>query len=182
MALLNTRDRYGWVSILNHWTIAALILGLTVFGLVLEEMPRGPDKGALIDIHKTLGVLALALALARIGWSALQPHPAAMADASPKAVRARTIMHGLLIAATLALPISGILMSLYHDHAVSLLGLATIPAQGTVAWIAEPAGVVHALGGKLVLLLVAGHAVVSLKHHLWDRDPTLRRMLGTAGG
>ncbi|MBB4264957.1 cytochrome b [Roseospira visakhapatnamensis] len=177
MPLTDTRSRYGWISIINHWTIALLILGLIAFGLVLAGMPRSPDKGALIQVHKTLGVLALALALVRIAWATLQTRPGAVEGQSVAAERLRDLLHRTLLVATVALPASGVLMSLYNGHAVAMLGLFTIPAQGEVAWIAGPAHLIHEWGSYLVLALVAGHALVSLIHHFWNDDPTLRRML-----
>ncbi|KAA5604071.1 cytochrome b [Roseospira marina] len=177
MALADTRSRYGWISIINHWAIAALILGLIAFGLILEGLPRSPMKGDLIQVHKLLGVLALTLALLRLGWRALQRSPGAVEGQPALAETLRTALHATLLVATVLLPLSGIVMSLYNNHPVSLLGLYTIPAQGEVGWLAATGHIVHEWGSYLVLLLVAGHALVSLKHHFIDRDDTLSRML-----
>jgi cytochrome b561 len=177
MSMKDSRAGFGWMSIVNHWSVAVLILGLLASGLVLEEMARGPDKAWLIGVHKQLGVLALVLALWRVVWSWMQTEaPGAVPGSSPWTARARVGLHLVLVIASVALPVSGVVMSLYHGHDVGFLGL-TIPAQGEVEAIASPAGAVHALGGTLVMVAVAGHALVALKHHVVDRDPTLVRML-----
>lgn len=179
MPLPDSPRTYGWMSILNHWSMAVLIIVLLVSGLVLDEMARGAAKGALIDLHKQLGVLALLLALWRIGWQRLQERTQAVPESAAWTRRARAALHLLLVVASLALPVSGVLMSLYGGHDLTFLGL-TIPAQGEVAAIGEPAHVVHDLGGKLLIAAVAAHALAALKHYVVDRDGTLVRMLGRA--
>lgn len=177
MSLKDSRTAFGWVSIVNHWSIAVLILALLASGLVLEEMTGGADKAWLIGLHKQVGVAALGLALWRIAWSRLQPEtPAAVAGTPPWTARARAGLHLFLVIASVALPVSGVVMSLYHGHDVAFLGL-TIAAQGEIDAVADAAGAVHALGGQLLMLAVAGHALVALKHHFLDHDPTLVRML-----
>jgi len=177
MFLTDSPARYGWITIINHWLIAVLILGLIAFGLVIADMPNSPSKGSFIQIHKLMGVLALALAVIRTAWYLFQTRPGPAEGDSPLAAQLRVGMHIALLVATVVLPVSGMLMSLYHGHPVSLLGLYVIPAQGEVAWISGPAHMVHEWGSYLVLALVAGHALIALKHHFFDRDDTLRRML-----
>ncbi len=177
MTVTDSRDRYGWVSVINHWAIAALILGLIALGIVLGDMPRSPQKGALMNVHKTLGMVALILALMRIAWAATQTRPGAIEGQPAIATRLRDLLHITLFVATVALPLSGVLMSLYNDRGVSVLGLFVIPGQGEVGWVAALSHGVHEWGSYLVLALVAGHSLISLKHHFVDKDPTLRRML-----
>ncbi|MBB4286343.1 cytochrome b [Roseospira goensis] len=177
MRLTDSKTGYGLVTIINHWAIAVLMLGLIAFGLILEGMPRTPDKGALVGLHKSLGVLALALALVRIGWRAWQPAITPFAHQprwEPTLARA---MHLTLIAATILIPLSGVLSSVFGGRDLTVFGLFTIPALGEVAAVRSVAHVIHGPGSYLVLALVAGHALVSLKHHFLDRDTTLRRML-----
>jgi cytochrome b561 len=177
MRLTDSKTGYGLVTIVNHWAIAVLMLGLIAFGLILEGMPRSPDKGALIGLHKSLGVLVLLLALVRIGWRAWQPAITPFAHQPKWEPLAARAMHLTLIAATILIPLSGVLGSLYGGHDVSVFGLFTIPAQGEVSAVRAVTHVIHGPGSYLVLALVAGHALVSLKHHVLDGDTTLRRML-----
>jgi len=177
VTLTDSNNRYGWVSVVNHWAIAVLILGLIALGIVLGDMPRSPQKGALMTVHKTLGMVALILALVRIAWATTQTRPGPIEGQPAIAARLRDLLHITLFVATVALPLSGILMSLYNNRDVSVLGLFVIPGQGEVGWMAALAHGVHEWGSYLVLALVAGHALISLKHHFLDKDPTLRRML-----
>src|SRR5438067_913514 len=53
-----TRDRYTSTAIALHWLIALLLLGQFVFGLTLEDIPRGtPERGIYVNLHKSTGIL-----------------------------------------------------------------------------------------------------------------------------
>lgn len=55
---------YDRVSRVNHWVLAALMIGMLIMGVyVFRVLPAGLDKGALVGMHKSLGVLVLVLAL-----------------------------------------------------------------------------------------------------------------------
>jgi cytochrome b561 len=86
------------------------------------------------------------------------------------------------------MPISGFMLTAMGGHGVPFFGGELIarnpdPAnpQEVVALNATLAEVGHALhgwGGYLIIGAVVLHVVGALKHHLIDRDGTLRRMLG----
>ena len=84
-----------------------------------------------------------------------------------------------MYAAMLLIVTSGYLISTAKGSGVSLFGWFEVPALVSgLPEQADVAGAVHywlALG----LLALAGlHALGALKHHLIDKDNTLRRMLG----
>ena len=55
---------YDRVNRVNHWVLAALMIGMLIMGVyVFRVLPAGPGKGALVGVHKSLGVLVLVLAL-----------------------------------------------------------------------------------------------------------------------
>ncbi|NND65577.1 MAG: hypothetical protein HKM24_06400, partial [Gammaproteobacteria bacterium] len=80
LPLLDTEQRYGKISLLNHWLLAILMIGMLTFGVILADMPKSPDKGALIGIHKSIGILILVLGLWRVIWRVKHrfPQPAAL--------------------------------------------------------------------------------------------------------
>ena len=85
----------------------------------------------------------------------------------------------MMYADMLIIVISGYLISTAKGSGVSLFGWFVVPALiSGLPEQADRAGAVHywlALG----LLGLAGlHALGALKHHLIDKDNTLRRMLG----
>ena len=55
MALKDEGTRFGAISIINHWTIAVLIIVMLAIGLYMDSLPRGPGRGEWIDLHKSIG-------------------------------------------------------------------------------------------------------------------------------
>lgn len=175
--------RAPWPSRLSlglHWGVGAGVLGLIAFGFWLRTVPGGPDKTALVQIHKSVGVLVFVAALARVAWRMREGFPAPAGPHAPWERRGATFLHVCLIAATLLMPLSGILRSLAYARPVSVFGLPVIPQlfeakNGTLYAMASN------LHDGLALALSAGlalHVAAALKHHWIDRDATLRRILG----
>ena len=61
MALKDEGMRFGAIAIINHWTIAALIIVMLAIGLYMDSLPRGPGKDEWLQIHKSIGILVLVL-------------------------------------------------------------------------------------------------------------------------
>ena len=75
MKLRNDEGRYGAVAQGFHWLIAALILTTVVIALYMTGLPLSPDKIKTYNLHKSIGVTILALALLRLVWRFLSPPP-----------------------------------------------------------------------------------------------------------
>ena len=179
MNLKNTADRWGSVSQLLHWTIAVLILGIGVVGLLMGELPRSPKYFWVYTMHKSLGLTVLALVLVRIGWRLYAGAPAPVAGTPRWQVRLSSAIHGALYLLILAMPMSGWL----YDSASGLRPLRWF-GQVQVPKLAAPdealAASAHGTHQWLFWLLVAlviGHAGAALYHHFIQRDSTLARML-----
>jgi cytochrome b561 len=174
----NSPYGYGAVAKLLHWSIVILIIAQYVIIEVADEMADGPGKLEAIARHKSIGMLVLGLALARIAWKFLNgpnPPPVPM----PRAQRvAAAAGHGLLYVLILAQPLTGWLMSSTGGHPVSFFGLFDFPAlAGEDPGAHEFYEEVHeALFGALATIAVL-HALAALYHHFWLKDETLRRML-----
>ena len=179
------RDRgaqFGAISIVNHWTLAILIIGMLGFGLYMEDLPRGPEKGALVQIHKSIGVIVLFLAFWRVAWRIVSRFPADVATMARWQALASRGAHTALLICVLAMPITGYLQSSAGGHRVTLFGLFDLPALGKIPAIAGPAHVAHALIAYALIALIVLHVLAALKHHVVDKDATLRRMLGRRAG
>ncbi|MEP3280075.1 MAG: cytochrome b [Stappiaceae bacterium] len=168
---------YDVISRFNHWIIAFAIIGMLIFGVYIEDfVPRGPEKGALIGIHKAIGVLILIYGVWRIGWRLVQGFLEPAAPMPPWQDRISKITHWVLIAGILIMPISGMMTSLFGSHDISVFGIFTIPGLTENRTISDLAGSVHAIAGKVMIAFVVLHIAGALKHHLVDKDATLSRM------
>ena len=174
----NSLHGYGAVAKFLHWAIVVLIIAQYVIIEAAEELPDGLEKFAAITRHKSLGMLVLGLALARIAWKlANRQHPAPVP--MPRGQRiAAAAGHGLLYLLLLAQPISGWLMSSAANYPVTFFGLFQFPALvGADPGAHEFYEEVHeALFGALATVAVL-HALAAVYHHLWLKDDALRRML-----
>lgn len=167
---------YGALSRINHWVVAALMIGMLLSGLALEHAPLAQAlAGTLRHWYKALGVVVLALGLWRVGWRLVQGFPEGGAAVPAWQAYAAKVAHWALLAAILLMPLSGVLMTLFAGRPIAV-GPLTIPAAPEVQWLAGLARGVHAIGGTALAALVVLHVGAALKHHLIDRDGTLARM------
>jgi len=167
-----------------HWLVAVVMLPMLAIGIYMSLA----EAYGLYDIHKSIGLLALPLLAARAAWRLRQgwPRPLGRYRASERWL-AKAI-HWCLLLGTLALPLSGMLYSAASGHGFGIFGVTLVPANQDPS---DPDEVIpysqllSVLGetahewvgyGLVVILLL--HVAGALKHHLVDRDGTLRRMLG----
>lgn len=192
MSLSNTSRSYGSVAKTFHWLTALLILSAIPLGIIANDLAHAitsPDiattdadvsrAALLFSMHKTLGVTIFFVALARILWTLAQPHPGLLnADNRPEALAAHTV-HWLLYGSMLLVPLTGWI------HHAATTGFAPIwwPFGQSLPFVPKSDHVAEFFGGlhwilQWVLIgALALHIAGALKHHVVDRDLTLRRML-----
>lgn len=184
MTLSNTDQSYGSVTRVFHWLTAALILTLLPLGLIANALPFDTSaelatKALVFSIHKTLGVTLFLVALARILWAITQPRPGLLHPERRAEAFAAHLVHWLLYGALVLTPLSGWI------HHAATAGFAPIwgpfgqklPFVPLSEPVAEAAAAAHRLFTKVLMAALALHILGALKHHLIDRDATLRRML-----
>ncbi|MGJ8616762.1 MAG: cytochrome b/b6 domain-containing protein [Sulfitobacter sp.] len=184
MALTNTPQRYGGVTKAFHWVTALLILTLLPLGLYANDLPYDTSeelarKAWFFSLHKTLGVTVFFVAVARIIWSFTQPKPGLLNADHKLESFAAEIVHWLLYGALIIVPLSG-----WIGHAAAA-GFAPIwwPFGQGLPLVPKSTGVEHFFGAvhwvttKVLAVSLLLHIAGALKHHVIDRDATLRRML-----
>jgi cytochrome b561 len=183
-------SRYSTVAIALHWMIAAAIVAQLASGLWMVGAIRSSGSQALAfhayQWHKSLGLAILALSLVRLVWRLANPPPSLPVAMTRIEMAAARITHALFYALTLGMPLVGWAMV-----SASPLGLPTIVfglfEWPHIGWLAGQGGGVEAafksahraMGFALIGLLVL-HIAAALKHHLFDRDDVLARMLPMA--
>lgn len=197
MTLRNTAKRYGAVTKGFHWLMALLILAAIPLGLIASDLAqdlRNPDIAAteataaraalLFSLHKTIGVAIFFVALARILWALAQPRPGLINGDRPAEAMLAVCVHWLLYGSLVAVPLSG-----WVHHAATTgfapiwwpfgQSLPFVPRDETVA---HTAATLHYVLQWVLIGALTLHILGALKHHLIDRDATLRRMLPGHGG
>lgn len=178
MQIRNTEQRYGAVAQLLHWLVVALIITQFVLASKADGLPLGPAKIGVLAQHKSVGMTVFALAVLRVLWRLFDPAPPLVAG-TPRWQRALAhVSHWALHALILITPLFGWLMSSARNFPVSWFGVLTLPdlVQPDRARY-ELFHEVHETLAVTLLVLALAHAAAALKHHFFDRDDTLRRML-----
>lgn len=179
MTLKNTADRWGPVSQAFHWIIVLLILCLAIVGLTMGELPKTPKYFWVYTLHKSTGLLVLALVIARLGWRFYAGKPEPVPGTPTWQERIATVTHWLLYGLILLMPVSGWL----YDSASGLrpfrwYGLFDVPKLSPPdEALRNLSHEVHEWGFWVLLALVVAHAGAAFYHHYFQRDATLTRML-----
>jgi cytochrome b561 len=170
--------RYGVSAQLFHWVIAALIVTQFVLARLSWDLPLGARKLALLARHKSVGMTILMLAILRLAWRlrhSAPPLPPAMRRFERRAARAT---HALFYALLFAMPLTGWMMSSAKNYSVSWFGLFTWPNLiGKNEHAFNFLRSTHDLLSYLLFAIAVLHILAALKHHFWDRDDVLVRML-----
>ena len=140
-------------------------------------LPSGhPWRPALRNTHLVIGQLIFVACLVRLVVRWRHPLPPAPGT-HPLAVWAARGVHGLLYAALLAQPVTGLLFMQAGDKTVSLAGFSWPMLVGSDAELHFQLKDLHVLAGQALYALVGLHVAAALWHHHVRRDDTLRRML-----
>jgi cytochrome b561 len=170
--------RYGVVAQGFHWLIAGLIVTQFTLGWMAEDLPLGMQKLALFARHKSFGMTVLMLAVLRLLWRLFHRPPELPAAMSPTERMLARGTHILFYVLLFAMPLTGWMMSSAKNYSVSWFGRFTWPdliAPNERAF--ELLKTTHQTMSWLLLALAILHILAALKHHFWNKDDVLRRML-----
>jgi len=171
-------QRYTRVSIGLHWIIALSIFGTFALGIYMHELPLSPLKLKLYAYHKWIGVTIFLLVAFRLAWRLGHRPPPPPASMPVWQHRAAVAAHAMLYVLTLAIPLSGWLMSSASGFQVVYLELIPIPdLLAKDKLLADQLKLVHESLNFLMLAVVVLHVAAALKHHFFDGDDVLARML-----
>jgi len=157
-----------------HWIAAFVIVAAWVLGVSMDLFPRGPARGAALQVHVTLGLLVFSLSVLRILWRGVTPAPAP--DGPAWMVPLAHAGHIAMYVMTVALPVSGLLARWARPGFATLIGGYTIPTPVALPR-SELWGDAHAAIAYTLAALVAAHVGAALIHHLVLHDGVLRRMV-----
>ena len=184
MSKHNSHQTYGSVAKTFHWLTALLIFTVIPLGLIAHKIPLDTTeqiarKAWLFSAHKTVGITLFFVALARILWAIRQPRPRLLnADKPLESFLAETV-HYTLYASLVIVPLMG-----WAHHAATTgfapiwwplgQGLPFIPKDASLA---ETFALLHMVFERVLLVSLILHIAGAIKHHVIDKDATLRRML-----
>jgi cytochrome b561 len=167
-------QRYTLPAIVLHWAQAIVVVWLLWLGWTMVDLPKGAERSAAYGLHKSLGLLALMLIVARLAWR--RGHPAPKPLATGWEAKLATATHLALYGLLLLAPLAGYLASSFTPYATKFFGIE-LPRLG---WPDESLNGIFKLAHVAFVWGIAGlvalHIAGALKH-LFKRDGTLQRML-----
>jgi cytochrome b561 len=182
MGFRNSEREWGSFSKLLHWTIALLIIGSSIFVLHVNDSTWWFKSTPLIfikyiNVHKTLGLLALLLILVRLWWRSREPVPVTD-ELTPTEAKWSRRTHVALYVLMVSVPLSGWISSSLFGSPTKVFGWFEIPPITPKYKPALPAAYwTHFALAWGILVLSAFHAGASFFHHFVRKDRVLRAML-----
>ena len=174
--LYDNETRYGWISILLHWSTTVIIIALWIIGKSILSAPAEQ-----IDVQRALHVSiagsAWLLILVRIVWRVRSRHPQVRGQTN-RIHRIAKATHYTMLVVVLLMLISGPLLVWASGHPITLFNQVRIPgpfdessALRSFAWL------IHQNMANVLLLLVLLHIGGALKHLMFHNDDTIVRMI-----
>ncbi len=161
-----------------HWLNAILVIFMLGLGLYMTDLDFSPDKMELYLLHKSIGVAILAVVSLRLIWTITHQSPKPLATHARWERNLAKIAHIFLYVIVFFMPVTGWLMSSAYGFPVSFFDIFTLPDLiGKNESLGENLAVIHEYLGFALIGLISIHALGALKHHFWDKDITLKRML-----
>lgn len=175
----NSRDSWGWVSIIFHWVSALTTVSLFALGLWMVSLDYYSDWYQVAPHwHKSVGVLFIMLLFLRLLWRAVNPTPAAIdTHQNWEKVSAKCAHFALYFLLFSMLP-TGYLIVTVSGQDLQVFNWFAVPSLfQSESNIEDLAGEIHEIVGFTIIGIATIHALGALKHHFFDKDRTLSRML-----
>lgn len=170
------QTRYALASIILHWLMLVLIVGVYATIELREFWPRGSaTREAFKTWHFMLGLSVFGLVWVRIAarliWAAPPP---GNGPAWRNGVAAAT--HLALYVLMIAMPVAGWLILSAEGETIPFFGFELPPLVSADDALAEQVEEFHELGGTIGYWLIGLHAAASLFHHYILKDRIMARM------
>ena len=159
-----------------HWLLALLLVGMAAVGWYMMTIEHEPPGRQLIALHKSFGLVVLALVAVRLLVRLANPPMALPGSVPPWQRRLSSVTQTVLYVLMLAIPLAGYVGASYSKAGVPFFGIATPQWAAPNHDLAENLFEVHS---TLVWVLVAAaalHVVGALKHRFIDKDGIFERM------
>jgi cytochrome b561 len=149
------------------------------FGWTMTDIPGiTPTKLRYFSWHKWIGVTVFALAVIRVLWRVRHKAPSMPRRISAWQRGTAHLVHFLLYALMIMIPMSGYLYSSTAGIQVVYLGIVPLPTIiGPNPALKVTPGFVQIYLNYTLLALVALHLMAVLKHQFVDHDSLIARMI-----
>lgn len=169
--------RYDRVALALHWLSAVLLVLMTGLGWYMMDIEHTPGAKPYFMLHKSLGLIVLALVLVRLAWRRSHPVPQLPSRMPAWQLRAAQMVQLGLYLCLLALPLAGVAGAAHSKSGLVFFGYALPRLAAPNHDMAETYYDIHGALVWLLVVLVCAHIAGALKHRFIDRDGVFERMV-----
>jgi len=171
---------YNALSRAFHWISALTIFGLFGVGLWMVDLTYYSEwYKTAPDWHRSIGIILALVTVARIIWKSVTVSPET--EGKPYEVFAAKAVHGFMYLTMILLFVSGYLISTSDGRGIDVFTWFTVPSAGELFDNqSDLAGTIHYYAAWILILMASVHALAAIKHHIIDKDDTLRKMIGVS--
>jgi len=179
MIITDTKNSYGIITILLHWVMAVLIIGLYVLGDYMVGLSYYDEwYNSALWWHDSIGMGVLFLLLIRIAWKSSNVNPGPLKTYKPHEIVIAKIAHILFYILLIIICISGYFIATAKGAGIDFFGWFDVSAIMKLNEVqANLVGKVHEITTYMLVALFVLHVAASLNHHFFYKDITLIRML-----
>src|SRR5450830_777899 len=193
-----TSTRYTRTAVILHWLIGLGIIFMLALGWYMCDLPKEGAKTAVFDLfdlglyhwqlaepasprtfyfnlHKSIGVTVLALVALRILWRITHKPPEMLESHKPWEKKLAHATHHTLYFLMIAMPLSGLIMTIYSKYGPSWFGIKLIAGLDDNAK-RETFVQIHEFLALVFAVVIVLHVLGALKHKFIDKDDTLKRI------
>jgi cytochrome b561 len=192
MSIKNTAQSYGSIAKWFHWTTAGLFLAsyMAIYYRHWFTEEKTPENWTALQLHLSIGVTIAVIVVLRLLWKVMNQTPALEPGTRLQHLAAKS-GHYALYAVMIVMPLTGyigtgvnteyfFMFDIPKFESTYLYNLLVTDGLGiSFKEFEEPIDFVHKnIGGAwLVWLLILGHVMAALYHHLVKKDQTLQKMM-----
>lgn len=159
-----------------HWVMTISIIGMLALGWFMTSIEDDPGSDWYFMLHKSIGLLVLLLALSRLSWR-FGNQPGLLPEQLPRwQVIASKISHWSLYGTMIAMPIAGLIGSLFSKDGIAFFGLQVPRIWAANHDLAELFFSMHSVIAWAFVGLISLHILAALKHLFINKDGVFQRM------
>jgi len=171
-------SRYSLGAIILHWAIAIAVIVAWRIAESAEHASEAQEAAIMAD-HMAVGMIILLLTVLRLAWRLAHAQPPFPQDIAGWERIAARVVHVTFYVLLVGLPLMGWLGSSMEGASIDVFGVFTVPGLPVAAdrGLGHEILEVHGSLGEIMLYLIVLHVLGALKHHFYDRNGALYRML-----
>src|SRR5690554_2927527 len=121
MSLKNSEHHYGWLAVVLHWLVAAVVVGLFALGFWMVDLSYYDEwyrKGP--DLHRSIGLILFAVVAFWLLWRLINTSPRPLASHKRWEVISAHVAHSLLYVLMFVAMVSGYLITTADGSSISV--------------------------------------------------------------